>query len=326
MWYFSYHDVFVTNYYRHAKTNDKALDDLCSCSFCMKYSLKIVLFLFLSNVSTSFAQSTCANSWSYSLYAGANSFLSDLGGKNGTNFPYYEYIQLQATRPAFGFGFERNTKKITVGINFMGTQLVAKDAYSVYKAHQKRNLSVNTDLFESQLYLEVQPFSKVQSNLLNSFYINSGVGFIRFEPKVLYQGKWIKLQPLGTEGQNYLAGMSPYKRASIILPLGLGYKFNINKSTKIKFDFSFRKTFTDYLDDVSTNYANKAKISGSGGGELAGILSDPSLKGMKEGSMRGSPASDDMYFTAGIHIQWRIPQKNNPDCHQYNEIKRVYYH
>ena len=55
------------------------------------------------------------------------------------------------------------------------------------------------------------------------------------EAKGLYNGKWYDLQALGTEGQNTSANTSNYYRLNqIAIPVGFGYKKNINKKWSIK--------------------------------------------------------------------------------------------
>ncbi|MEO0404664.1 MAG: hypothetical protein AAF193_07315, partial [Bacteroidota bacterium] len=77
-----------------------------------------------------------------------------------------------------------------------------------------------------------------------------------------------------------------------------------------------RYTFTDYLDDVSTEYYNPEDISlfiGGSEGEIAGYLSDPSLGLAQEGlgsnvtspgQQRGDAEDDDgyMFVMATCHV------------------------
>jgi len=79
-------------------------------------------------------------------------------------------------------------------------------------------------------------------------------------------GKWVKLRPLGTEGQystldptdaNY--GIKPYKVAQIAIPFGIGIRLKLNQVMDFSAEWGFRYTFTDYLDDVSRNYVGLDK-------------------------------------------------------------------
>ena len=87
------------------------------------------------------------------------------------------------------------------------------------------------------------------------------------------------LQPLGTEGQNAALldtdanfGAEPYSLLQLAIPFGLGVRFGIGEALDFSFDISARYLFTDYLDDVSTNYVDLGVLDGS----LAKAMSDRS--------------------------------------------------
>jgi hypothetical protein len=76
-------------------------------------------------------------------------------------------------------------------------------------------------------------------------------------------GKWVDLQPLGTEGQhstlqegdaNY--GIKPYKRIQVSIPFGIGARFRLNELLDLSAEIGFRYLFTDYIDDVSKSYVD----------------------------------------------------------------------
>ncbi len=90
-------------------------------------------------------------------------------------------------------------------------------------------------------------------------------------------GEWVKLQPLGTEGQfasleatdaNY--GIKKYRRFQPAIPFGIGARLRLNEVMDFAFEFGFRYTFTDYLDDVSRNYVDLGVF---GSNELAKSMS-----------------------------------------------------
>lgn len=96
-------------------------------------------------------------------------------------------------------------------------------------------------------------------------------------------GKWVNLQPLGTEGQqsststllsgdvNY--GIKPYKLLQVAIPFGAGARFRINEVLDLWADIGFRYTFTDYLDDVSRNYVDVGAFNDTPNGKLARAMS-----------------------------------------------------
>lgn len=90
-------------------------------------------------------------------------------------------------------------------------------------------------------------------------------------------GDWVNLQPLGTEGQHLSLqdgqannGLKPYKRIQLGIPIGIGARFRLNEIMDLSFEFGFRYTFTDYLDDVSRDYID---LGAFGTNELSKALS-----------------------------------------------------
>jgi len=81
-------------------------------------------------------------------------------------------------------------------------------------------------------------------------YIFGGVGGFYSNPKTLYQGQWVALRPYATEGVHY-------KAINLNIPMGIGFYFTIDKTHRIGFEMNYRKTFTDYLDDISGQYPSK---------------------------------------------------------------------
>jgi hypothetical protein len=91
-------------------------------------------------------------------------------------------------------------------------------------------------------------------------YIFAGIAATAHNPKALdtLDGNWVKLQPLHTEGQGNPGYAKPYSLVQFAIPLGFGVRYKINSRLDISAELGFRFTFTDYLDDVSQNYADPA--------------------------------------------------------------------
>jgi hypothetical protein len=49
-------------------------------------------------------------------------------------------------------------------------------------------------------------------------------------------------------------GRGEYSLTQLEIPMGGGFKFYLNESFYVGFEILHRKTFTDYIDDVSTKY------------------------------------------------------------------------
>jgi hypothetical protein len=70
-------------------------------------------------------------------------------------------------------------------------------------------------------------------------------------PAGLTPGTYVSLADLRTEGQ-----ASAYSKAQFSVPFGGGIRYRINRNFDASLEIGWRKTFTDYLDDVGGKYAN----------------------------------------------------------------------
>ncbi|MBP6429042.1 MAG: outer membrane beta-barrel protein [Bacteroidales bacterium] len=150
-------------------------------------------------------------------------------------------------------------------------------------------------------------------------YIFAGVGVFFMNPKALMENRvtniieWVELQPLATEGQGIEGFDSPYSLTQISIPFGLGLKFSVNKFISIGFEWGLRKTFTDYIDDVSKDYVDRYTLLNWSGeqGYAASDRTNEVLEGVSNpaGSMRGNPATKDWYQFFGLIITAKIPHK-----------------
>jgi hypothetical protein len=74
--------------------------------------------------------------------------------------------------------------------------------------------------------------------------------------------RWVKLQPLHTEGQGQPGRDKPYSLVTGAIPVGFGVRYALNQNFNLGFEIGYRYTFTDYLDDVGGNYPDPATLSG----------------------------------------------------------------
>ena len=76
-------------------------------------------------------------------------------------------------------------------------------------------------------------------------------------------GQKTYLRPLSTEGEGLpqYPGQKPYSQTQFSIPFGGGIKFRMSESVVLGWELGFRKTFTDYIDDVSTFYVDKTVLS-----------------------------------------------------------------
>ena len=110
-----------------------------------------------------------------------------------------------------------------------------------------------------------------------NLFLFAGLGAFYFNPKGrVPNGQWIKLYPLHTEGQGLEGGPKQYKRIAICMPLGVYYKLIINKKWSFGAELGYRKTWTNYIDDVGLKYYDPVKLTAAYG-VLSAQMADPNL-------------------------------------------------
>ena len=217
------------------------------------------------------------------------------------------------TRPAGGglYRINFNPRFSAKAIASLG-MIEGDDAYSLNDEHRNRNLSFRSNLFEFAVEGEFNflPYSTGKKKFaITTPYVFWGAAVYHFNPQALYQGRWYNLQPIGTEGQgSTFSNEKSYSLTQFSIPFGVGLKINTAKSVGINFEYGIRKTFTDYLDDVSGTYANPALLENDKG-PVAAALSDKSLKqekGGNSGRQRGNSYTKDWYYFVGVLITFKL--------------------
>ena len=95
-----------------------------------------------------------------------------------------------------------------------------------------RGQAFNTSIREVSLITEYNFFSYQYSRMHKDWspYVFGGVAFMSFTPR-------------GTP-------VSDYKQAGVVIPFGIGIKYNLTGPWDLNVEFGTRKTFTDYLDNL----------------------------------------------------------------------------
>jgi hypothetical protein len=186
-------------------------------------------------------------------------------------------------RPGFGTGYSyRWDRRISFRTEFNYYRLFSKDNY------EARNFTFRSDNMElyAGVSYDIVPFS-VKYKYRHTFipYVFGGFGVTHFNPKGKYQGRWYELAPLHTEGKSY-------SRWSPIIPFGLGVRIKIFSGVDLLTEVGFRKTFTDYLDDVSSHEWQPVN---SFSNPVAAALSNQTGIGDSYRMYRGNPHKKDMY-------------------------------
>ena len=191
-----------------------------------------------------------------------------------------------------------------------------------------RNLNFRSDIIEMSALAEINfwNFGAGATDKPYVFYLFGGVSAFHHNPMGRYieadgTETWVPLQPLRTEGQGSLEypQRRPYQLVQIALPFGVGFKARVNKHFSFSLEYAFRKTWTDYLDDVSTTYVgSEIIIANSQDGELAARMADRSTMPNDPGIKRGDDSLDDWYaylhFSVGINLETILGWTRSKRC------------
>lgn len=240
------------------------------------------------------------------LFLGGSYYIGDLN-------PTRHFDQF--TKPGGGVVCRYNfSQRLAARANFLLGRIEAHDEFSPSEYQQQRNLSFQSQIteFSAQLEFNFLNYEIGEDKAKFSPYIFGGLAGFLFDPQGQINDEWISLQSLSTEGQGLPHGPKPYKLMQISLPFGVGVKINVAKNMSLGLEWGMRKTFTDYLDDVSTRYYDPKKLE-EYKGALAVIMADQS-KGTDAGvsnvgRQRGNPATKDWYSFAGAVLTIKLKGK-----------------
>lgn len=248
--------------------------------------------------------STIAQTNELGLFLGGSMFHGDVGYIHAEN-------ALRDSRLSFGLHFKRNFNyHFGVQIGFNHGELYANDNKSYDTFHLDRNLNFKSNILEFSMLLEFnfRPYLSRDSDYNHTPFIFSGMSRFSFNPQALHSdGNWYNLQSLATEGQGneFYKGQNPYKLNGISIPVGIGYKINVYEFITLAFSVSWRMTFTDYIDDVSTTYVEESILS-----ELGQSLANQSFSDFPAQFQRGNPYTNDKYGFWGVTIVYSIKDRN----------------
>ncbi|MGB1076367.1 MAG: DUF6089 family protein [Flavobacteriales bacterium] len=222
--------------------------------------------------------------------------------------------------PGFGGFFRYNLdSRISFRAQYFQGTVEAWDEDSNLAWQQNRNLHFRNSIQEASLLAEINYLDHKIGNPDDHLtaYLFTGLAFYAHMPEASVDGNWFPLAPLGTEGQGTTwgeaMGIEPYSTSGFSLPFGFGFKVNIGPFAAFNLEWGMRKTWTDYLDDVSTNYADPVVLLQEKG-ELAMQLADATLEWPEEvenpaGMQRGDPGVKDAYGFVMASLSFRVSKK-----------------
>jgi len=263
----------------------------------------------------------------FGLFLGASNYMGD--------FTQGSMPVMGETKPAGGLVARYNYGPY---LTFKGTALYGRIQGGDYNfsddlGRRRRNLSFRSDVVEFSVQGEwnIRGYENTRTSYAWTPFLFGGVSVFRFNPKAQFNyidglhdpslrvqnGDWVELQPLGTEGQETTKfnDKRRYSLTQISIPIGVGAKWQLDDHWALGFEFGLRKTFTDYLDDVSTIYVDDIIVGGASG-PLALAMKDRSLEvnqmKFENNEARGGSGGKDWYMMTGITITYRILGGSQP--------------
>ena len=176
-----------------------------------------------------------------------------------------------------------------------------------------RNLSFYSNIKEVYTGLGVN-FLDIEKKWCTP-YAFAGISLFHFNPWTYdNNNQKIFLKPLSTEGQGLpeYPNKKPYKLTQIALAFGGGFKYAITNYLNLGIEFSQRKTFTDYLDDVSGYFVDGNILLKERGQKAVDLsyradeLPDGVQTYPSEGTQRGTHTEMDWYYFFGVTLEVKI--------------------
>ena len=272
---------------------------------------------------------------------GATQFLGDVGGRDQIGSDFFFDLDAASTRYMVNLGMRyKISQYVSAKTGFSFGEIAGNDKFTKEPFRQNRNIQFRSPIVEWATQIEV---SWMRESIGSRYKIRrvrgrgrkgsqvyvygfAGVALLYMNPMGQYNGKWHALKPLHTEGQEFVPSRKEYANWQFAIPFGVGMKYALDKKSSIGIEYGLRKTFTDYMDDVSTSYVytkwapNSLEISQAlGYDDVSRALADPSLNRVSgnvdsflgacsacPGQQRGDPSDLDSYMFMMITYQRKI--------------------
>ncbi|MBP5413542.1 MAG: outer membrane beta-barrel protein [Bacteroidales bacterium] len=269
------------------------------------------------------------------IVSGVKAQSSEIGVCGGVSFYMGDLNPkgvFKGSRAAGGILYRYNiNERFAIKASALFGSLYASDADH---GNTERNLSFRSPLCELSAQVELnflRLYNEKGKNCCTP-YLFVGVAGFAFNPQAEMNGTWYDLQALGTEGQGLnqtdANGNEYYQKryslTNFAIPFGLGFRVNFLQYYSIGIEWGFRKTFTDYIDDVSGNYVDRDFLI-EYRSQLLADLADRTLTTTtnedgevvpdyhKAGSARGTSKAKDWYSFAVLNFTFKISDMIN-DC------------
>lgn len=266
----------------------------------LKKTIYILLFSILLPAQGLKAQETEIGVW-----MGMANYFGDLN-------PVFSFKEMRWAGGAF-YRYNINPRMaIRAGVNY-GRIKASDSKIEKVPYPQARNLSFESEILEMAVTYELN-FFKFQPAKGKFFtpYIFVGGSVFYYNPFTRFEGNKVYLQPLGTEGQYTTLGEeNGYARYSFAIPFGGGFKYAINTNWSLNLEISSRRTFSDYIDDVSGSYVAPEYL-----GFTSAEIADRSEDGFVHGKQRGTARDVDRFNFYGIAVTYTLQTIKCPEIYK----------
>lgn len=223
----------------------------------LSLSSKVVILLVLL---TAIQNDLSAQRWKRTRYeviagAGPSFFLGEFGGSYRTGSHFLGDLDMQSTRYNFMIGARyKIQEKFAVKMNIIYGRVHGSDKYTTNEGRIERGGTFNSPIFETSFQAEYsvlkerfgnrytfQYMKKFKFSHVNT-YLFMGIGTFYFNPKVTAD----------KYGTNTLTSFS---NVNACFPIGIGFKYGINRRYCLGLEFGQRYTTTDAIDGWKDKYS-----------------------------------------------------------------------
>jgi len=264
--------------------------------FCMKYKNRNkILIGLITGLVAGFVFMVSVPARAQTLEIGLSGGVSYYLGDINPGLPYVY------SRPAYGALVRYNiNNRWSARFSYTRGTLIGDDLKSNAVAYRELNFKSHVNDFS--LIAEFNFLEYFTGSKKNYFtpYIFGGVGLFTFKP---FNFDGVDLHASGTEGQNInYDGRTPYKLWNVAFPFGFGFKYSLTDRLAFGLEWGMRKTFTDYIDDISTTYYTSGDP-----------VSDPT--GMHDAGMqRGNSKTMDWYNFTLVSLTYKFNLYGSRKC------------
>jgi hypothetical protein len=235
------------------------------------------------------------------LFGGFANYTGDLQEKRFT---------LDQSHASFGAGLSYEIiPKVLIRGTFVFSKLSGDDKFSSRELNRLRNLNFSSALYDASVVADYSLFDLVNKRVTP--YAFAGIAMFGFNPYTFDSlGSKYYLKNLSTEGQGLFEypDRKKYKNVQFAIPFGFGVRVKITDNAYLGYEIGMRKTFTDYIDDVSKTYVDEALLASNRSAKAVELafrsneLKDVNLPYPQDGTIRGGSKYKDWYYFSGITL------------------------